>query len=61
MAATIEQPSQETPQKKEVKQAPITLKNISKERIGREAWGENQLKEKSYDRIMLGKGNSTCH
>ena len=55
MAATIEQPSQETPQKEEAKQAPITLKNISKERIGREAWGENQLKEKSYDRIMLGK------
>ena len=55
MAATIEQPSQETPQKEEAKQAPITLKNISEERIGREAWGENQLKEKSYDRIMLGK------
>ena len=55
MAATIEQPSQETPQKEEANQAPITLKNISKERIGREAWGENQLKEKSYDRIMLGK------
>ena len=61
MAATIEQPSQETPQKEEANQAPITLKNISEERIGREAWGENQLKEKSYGRIMLGKGNSTCH
>ena len=55
MAATIEQPSQETPQKEEAKQAPITLKNISEERIGREAWGENQLKEKSYDRIMRTK------
>ena len=61
MAATIEQPSHEIPQKEETKQAPITLKNISKERIGRDAWGENQLKEKSYDRIMLDKGNFTCH
>ena len=48
MATTIEQPSQETPQKKEVKQAPITLKNISEERIGREAW-----EEKLADRKIL--------
>jgi len=61
MAATIEQPSHEIPQKKEVKQAPITLKSISEERMGREAWGEKQAERKLYGRKMLHKGNSTCH
>ena len=61
MAATIEQPSHEISQKEEVKQAPIILKNISEERMGREAWAEKQAERKLYNRKMLHKGNSTCH